>query len=58
MQKVVSLFLSAWKVEHGAVEEHLDAYLSDGWRVQSVAAAGGTDSINGLNTWVVVVLEK
>jgi hypothetical protein len=58
MQKVVTLYLSAWKQEHGAVEEHLAEYLLDGWRVHSVAAAGGTDTINGLNTWVVVVLEK
>ena len=58
MQKVVTLFLSAWKLEHGVTEEHLAAYLTDGWRVVSVTAAGGTDTINGLNTWVVVVLEK
>jgi len=58
MQKVVTLYLSARKREHGATEEHLDAYLAEGWRVVSVTAAGGTDTINGLNTWVVVVLEK
>lgn len=58
MQKVVTLYLSAWKREHGVTEEHLADYLSDGWRVVSVTSAGGTDSINGLNSWVVVVLEK
>jgi hypothetical protein len=58
MQKIVSLYLSAWKLEHGTVEEHLDVYLSDGWRVLSVTAAGGTDTFNGLNAWAVVVLEK
>ena len=57
MQKVVTLYLSAWKTEHGTTEEHLATYLSEGWRVVSVTAAGGTDSI-GLNTWVIVVLEK
>lgn len=58
MQKVVSLYLSAWKLEHGTVEEHLAEYLAAGWRVASVTAAGGTETINGLNVWVVVVLEK
>lgn len=58
MQKVVTLYLTAWRREHGTTEEHLGPYLADGWRVVSVTAAGGTEAQNGLNVWVVVVLEK
>ena len=67
MQKLVTLYLSAHKVKHGTVEEHLSEYLSDGWRVVTICAAGGAGAAAGVegyktfdstSAWVTVVLEK
>jgi hypothetical protein len=67
MQKFVTLYLSAHQVPHGTVEEHLLDYLSSGWRVVSVCAAGGAGPHAGVgdyktfdstSVWVAVVLEK
>ena len=59
MQKLVTIYLSAWKVEHGAIEEHLASYMKDGWRVVDLTAAGGGgESANACNVWAIVLLEK
>ena len=67
MQKLVTLYLSAHQVKHGATEEHLSDYLSAGWRIVSVCAAGGAGAAAGVqgyktfdttSVWVAVVLEK
>lgn len=43
-------------VRHGAVQEHLEEYLREGWSVVSVTGLGGArpHSVGG---WAVVVLE-
>jgi hypothetical protein len=56
MQKLVTICLSGSKLDHGAVEEHLANYLSEGWRIASVCAAGGPSG-NG-TVWLAAVLEK
>ena len=67
MQKLITLYLSAHKLPHGSVDEHLSEYLADGWRVATICAAGGAGAAAGVESyktfdstsaWVAVVLEK
>ena len=58
MQKLVTIYLNAVKIKHGTVEEHLSEYLTAGWRIVSVAAAGGAGGFESTSAWVAVVLEK
>ena len=44
--------------KHGLIEEHLQNYLDDGWRIGSVSGFGGhSDGITS-SGWFAVVLEK
>lgn len=58
MQKLLTVYLNAVKVKHGAVEEHLCDYLSSGWRIVSIAMAGGASGFESTSAWVAVLLEK
>jgi hypothetical protein len=58
MQKLVTLYLNAVKVKHGTVEEHLSDYLSEGWRIVSIAIAGGAGGFESTSAWTAIVLEK
>ena len=58
MQKLVTIRIEAPAVfnpskRHGAVEEHLQRYLDDGWVIASVAGLGGYSG-----GWVIVSLKK
>jgi hypothetical protein len=44
--------------KHGLVEEHLQTYLDDGWRIGSVAGLGGNSESISVRGWFAVVLEK
>jgi len=44
--------------KHGLVEEHLQSYLNDGWRVASVTGFGGSAEAVAVRGWFAVVLEK
>jgi hypothetical protein len=69
MQKLVTIYLDTHAYmgdkwikgshadRHGVVEEHLEEYLKDGWRVVSLFGLGGADGINARG-WLSVVLEK
>jgi nitrogenase subunit NifH len=56
MQKLVTIHLR--ESNKAKVEEHLEDYLQDGWRIVSIAAAGSGSSPGLGCAWVVVVLEK
>ena len=71
MQKLVTIYLDnlayfrgvttgykQLRERHGVVEEHLESYLTDGWRVSSVAGFGGNSGQTTVRGWVVVLLEK
>jgi hypothetical protein len=70
MQKVVTVYLDngAYKQDHmivthfadkhGLVEEHLGAYLQDGWTVKSITGFGGNSESLAVRGWLAVVLEK
>ena len=44
--------------KHGLVEEHLQSYLNDGWRIQSISGFGGNSESISARGWFGVVLEK
>jgi len=44
--------------KHGLVEEHLQSYLDDGWRIVSVSGFGGSSDGTYARSWLGVVLEK
>jgi hypothetical protein len=43
--------------KHGFVEEFLQDYLEDGWKIASLVGFGGAEGINARG-WLAVVLEK
>jgi hypothetical protein len=44
--------------KHGLVEEHLQTYLEEGWRINSVSGFGGNADAVASRGWFAVVLEK
>jgi hypothetical protein len=70
MQKLVTIYLDnaayakgkvlvgSFADKHGLVEEHLQSYLDDRWRIVSVTAFGGHAEALGACGWLAVVLEK
>jgi hypothetical protein len=70
MQKLVTIYLDnssyangkmlvgSYAEKHGFVEEHLQSYLSDGWRIQSISGFGGNSDSITARGWFAVVLEK
>ena len=69
MQKLVTIYLDnhaymdgKWAKgshadKHGFIEEYLQDYLADGWRIVSLYGLGGAEGINARG-WLAVVLEK
>lgn len=70
MQKLLTIYLDTmvylgdkWIAgshadKHGSVQEHLQEYLQDGWRVVSMTALGGANDNLNARGWIAVVLEK
>ena len=44
--------------KHGFIEEHLESYLSDGWRVAAIHGFGGNSDALSVRGWITVLLEK
>ena len=44
--------------KHGLVEEHLQTYLDEGWRIGSITGFGGNSDGASARGWFAVVLEK
>ena len=69
-QKLVTIYLdnmayakgktlfASFADKHGLVEEHLQAYLDEGWRVGSISGFGGNSDGTSARGWFAVVLEK
>jgi len=69
-QKLVSIYLDnssyakgktlvgSFANKHGLVEEHLAAFIADGWRVVNLQAFGGGSDGLAVRGWVVALLEK
>lgn len=43
--------------KHGVVEEHLDTYLQQGWRIAAIHGFGGNSDALAVRGWFAVVLE-
>ena len=52
------LLVGSFADKHGFVEEHLQSYLDDGWRITSVSGFGGNSDSVSARGWFAVVLEK
>jgi len=69
-QKLVTIYLensaygkgktlfASFADKHGFVEEHLQSYLDDGWRIGSISGFGGNAEAIAARGWFAVVLEK
>jgi hypothetical protein len=51
------MLVGSFADKHGFVEEHLQTYLEDGWRVTSVSGIGGSRDL-AARGWFAVILEK
>jgi hypothetical protein len=70
MQKLVTIYLdnsayakgkvlvASFGDKHGLVEEHLQSYIADGWRIASVTGFGGNSEGLSVRGWLAVLLEK
>lgn len=70
MQKLITIYLDniayakgkmlvgSFAEQHGLVEEHLQSYLDDRWRIVSVTGFGGNSDSLAARGWLAVVLEK
>ena len=69
MQKLVTIYLDnmfyakskmilGFGEKHGLVEEHLRAYLAEGWQIASMTTMGGTAEGISIRGWLIVLLEK
>jgi hypothetical protein len=52
------MLIGSFADKHGLVEEHLQSYLNDGWRIGSVSGFGGNSDSLSVRGWFGVVLEK
>ena len=52
------MLVGSFADKHGLVEEHLQSYLDDGWRINSVSGFGGNAESVAARGWFAVVLEK
>ena len=52
------MIVGSFADKHGLIEEHLQSYLDDGWRIGSVSGFGGNSDSIAARGWLAVVLEK
>ena len=52
------VLIGSFADKHGLVEEHLQNYLDDGWRIGRVSGFGGSAESVFTRGWFAVVLEK
>ena len=52
------VIIGSFADKHGFVEEHLQSYLHEGWRIGSISGFGGNSDSVAARGWFAVVLEK
>lgn len=52
------MLVGSFADKHGTVEEHLESYLNDGWRIKTISGFGGNSDGISARGWFAVVLEK
>jgi hypothetical protein len=51
------MLVGSFADKHGKLEEHLETYLQQGWRIVSVHGFGGSSDALTARGWFAVVLE-
>ena len=51
------MLVGSFADKHGTLEEHLETYLQQGWRIVSVHGFGGNSDALAVRGWFAVVLE-
>ena len=51
------MLVGSFADKHGKLEEHLETYLQQGWRIVSVHGFGGNSDALAVRGWFAVVLE-
>ena len=60
LQKLVTIYIStaAKNPKHRQVEEYLEEYFAEGWKIKQMTALGGSNGGGGMEGWIAVLLEK
>ncbi len=51
------MLVGSFADKHGIVEEHLETYLQQGWRIAAIHGFGGNSDALAVRGWFAVVLE-
>lgn len=51
------MLVGSFADKHGTVEEHLETYLQQGWRIAAIHGFGGNSEALAVRGWFAVVLE-
>jgi hypothetical protein len=51
------MLVGSFADKHGIVEEHLETYLQQGWRITAIHGFGGNSDAMAVRGWFAVVLE-
>ena len=51
------MLVGSFADKHGVVEEHLETYLQQGWRIAAIHGFGGNSDALAVRGWFAVVLE-
>ena len=51
------MLVGSFADKHGVVEEHLETYLQQGWRISAIHGFGGNSDALAVRGWFAVVLE-
>ena len=51
------MLVGSFADKHGTIEEHLETYLQQGWRIASIHGFGGNSDALAVRGWFAVVLE-
>ena len=51
------MLVGSFADKHGTIEEHLETYLQQGWRIAAIHGFGGNSDALAVRGWFAVVLE-
>ncbi|MEN9675693.1 MAG: hypothetical protein RIS76_1589 [Verrucomicrobiota bacterium] len=51
------MLVGSFADKHGTIEEHLETYLQQGWRIGAIHGFGGNSDALAVRGWFAVVLE-
>ncbi len=57
-QRLITIYMTTLVDEDRGVQEHLDEYLQDGWRVVAITPIGSAGDGDELAAWFAVLLQR